>query len=157
MSRTRQCNASRVPEVVRRLRSIAISSLARMYLPEERLFAFRLRRDGDGSDRPCRRGPGCQNQSARLLMDSFRPISGSGYSIPANVDRLRKPPLPHGLDPPRLTSQLRVSEINLGRDSHGFVEVRPCICRYLGFRQRSLILIGPASWAGRHRGWLDAN
>jgi len=48
VSQTSQCNTSRVPEVVRRLRSIAISSLARMYLPEERLFAFRLRRDGEG-------------------------------------------------------------------------------------------------------------
>ena len=37
-----------VSEVVRKLRSIAIHSLARMYRPEERLFAFRLRRNGDG-------------------------------------------------------------------------------------------------------------
>lgn len=35
-----------VSEVVRKLRSIAFDSLARMYRPKERLFAFRLRRHG---------------------------------------------------------------------------------------------------------------
>jgi len=32
-----------VSEVVRKLRSIAVHSLARMYYPKEQLFAFRLR------------------------------------------------------------------------------------------------------------------
>ncbi len=35
-----------VSEIVCRLRSTAIHSLARMYRPQERLFAFRLRKDG---------------------------------------------------------------------------------------------------------------
>jgi hypothetical protein len=35
-------------DIVQQLRSIAIHSLARMYYPEKRLFAFRLRRDGQG-------------------------------------------------------------------------------------------------------------
>ena len=39
---------STVSDLVRTLRSIAIHSLARMYYPERRLFAFRLRRDGAG-------------------------------------------------------------------------------------------------------------
>ena len=34
--------------VVEKLRSIAVHALARMYYPERRLFAFRLRRDGAG-------------------------------------------------------------------------------------------------------------
>ena len=34
--------------IVRKLRSIAVHSLARMYRPKERLFAFRLRRNGQG-------------------------------------------------------------------------------------------------------------
>jgi hypothetical protein len=37
-----------VSEIVRELRSIAIHSLARMYRPKERLFAFRLRRGDQG-------------------------------------------------------------------------------------------------------------
>jgi len=37
-----------ISDIVEQLRSIAIHSLARMYYPEERLFAFRLRRDGQG-------------------------------------------------------------------------------------------------------------
>ena len=36
-----------VSEIVPTLRSIAVHSLARMYRPEERLFAFRLRRNGE--------------------------------------------------------------------------------------------------------------
>jgi hypothetical protein len=35
-----------VPQVIQQLRSIAIHSLARMYRPEDRLFAFRLRKNG---------------------------------------------------------------------------------------------------------------
>ncbi|UCD49720.1 MAG: hypothetical protein JSW27_19570 [Phycisphaerales bacterium] len=35
-----------MPEVVQKLRTLAVSSLARMYLPEKRLFAFRLRKKG---------------------------------------------------------------------------------------------------------------
>lgn len=35
-------------DIVRDLRSIAIHSLARMYRPEEKLFAFRLRKNGNG-------------------------------------------------------------------------------------------------------------
>jgi hypothetical protein len=35
-------------DVIRQLRSIAVCSLARMYYPQERLFAFRLRRNGAG-------------------------------------------------------------------------------------------------------------
>jgi len=37
-----------VSEVARKLRPIAVHSLARMYRPKERLFAFRLRRNGQG-------------------------------------------------------------------------------------------------------------
>ena len=37
-----------ISEIVRQLRSIAVHSLARMYRPEERLFAFTLRKSGDG-------------------------------------------------------------------------------------------------------------
>ena len=48
MSRRNQSNIPTVSEVVRKLRSIAIHSLARMYRPKERLFAFRLRRNGRG-------------------------------------------------------------------------------------------------------------
>ena len=43
-----QSDIPTVSEVVRKLRSIAVHSLARMYRPEERLFAFRLRRNGQG-------------------------------------------------------------------------------------------------------------
>lgn len=47
MSKTNQSIAPIVfPELIRKLRSIAIHSLARMYRPEERLFAFRLRKNG---------------------------------------------------------------------------------------------------------------
>ena len=37
-----------LPYLIRKLRSIAVHSLARMYHPEERLFAFRLRKNGNG-------------------------------------------------------------------------------------------------------------
>ncbi len=46
MDQRNQSDISTVSEVVRKLRSIAIHSLARMYRPEEQLFAFRLRRNG---------------------------------------------------------------------------------------------------------------
>lgn len=48
MSQISQSDTQTVSDVVRNLRSIAIHSLARMYRPEQRLFAFRLRRDGQG-------------------------------------------------------------------------------------------------------------
>lgn len=35
-----------VPEIIQKLRTLAINSLARMYLPEHGLFAFRLRKTG---------------------------------------------------------------------------------------------------------------
>jgi len=37
-----------VSDVVQKLRTLAINSLARMYLPEQSLFAFRLRKNGQG-------------------------------------------------------------------------------------------------------------
>jgi len=37
-----------VSDIVQRLRALAIRSLARMYLPDKKLFAFRLRRNGSG-------------------------------------------------------------------------------------------------------------
>ena len=46
VSQRSQSDIQTVSEVVRKLRSIAVHSLARMYRPEERLFAFRLRRNG---------------------------------------------------------------------------------------------------------------
>jgi len=48
VDRRSQSDIPTVSEVVRKLRSIAIHSLARMYRPEEQLFAFRLRRNGQG-------------------------------------------------------------------------------------------------------------
>jgi len=41
-------NNSDVSEAVRRLRTLAVCSLARMYLPQEKLFAFRLKRTSRG-------------------------------------------------------------------------------------------------------------
>ncbi len=46
ISQRSQSNIPTLSELVRKLRSIAVHSLARMYRPEERLFAFRLRRNG---------------------------------------------------------------------------------------------------------------
>ncbi|OHB76606.1 MAG: hypothetical protein A2Z25_06065 [Planctomycetes bacterium RBG_16_55_9] len=43
---TRESNTQTVSEIIEELRSIAVHSLARMYRPEERLFAFRLRKNG---------------------------------------------------------------------------------------------------------------
>ncbi|HUU17737.1 MAG TPA: hypothetical protein VMW72_11350 [Sedimentisphaerales bacterium] len=48
VSQRSQSDIPAVSEVVRKLRSIAVHSLARMYRPKERLFAFRLRRNGKG-------------------------------------------------------------------------------------------------------------
>jgi len=48
VDRRSQSDIPTVSGVVRKLRSIAIHSLARMYRPEEQLFAFRLRRNGQG-------------------------------------------------------------------------------------------------------------
>ncbi|MFC1793344.1 hypothetical protein ACFL3Q_07135 [Planctomycetota bacterium] len=48
VSKRSQSNIPAVSEVVLKLRSIAVHLLARMYRPEERLFAFRLRRNGQG-------------------------------------------------------------------------------------------------------------
>ncbi len=48
VSQRNQSDTRTVSEVVQQLRSIAVHSLARMYRPEERLFAFRLRRNGQG-------------------------------------------------------------------------------------------------------------
>jgi hypothetical protein len=48
VSQRNQSDIPTVSEVVRKLRSIAVHSLARMYRPKERLFAFRLRRNGNG-------------------------------------------------------------------------------------------------------------
>ncbi len=48
MSQKSQSDIQTVSEVVRKLCSIAIHSLARMYRPKERLFAFRLQRNGQG-------------------------------------------------------------------------------------------------------------
>ena len=42
-----QVEDARVAQQTRTLRSLAVHSLARMYCPDERLFAFRLRRHGD--------------------------------------------------------------------------------------------------------------
>ena len=46
VSQGSQSDIPTLSEVVRKLRSIAVHSLARMYRPEEQLFAFRLRKDG---------------------------------------------------------------------------------------------------------------
>ena len=43
-----ESDAQTVSDIVRKLRSIAIHALARMYRPEEKLFAFRLRKNGNG-------------------------------------------------------------------------------------------------------------
>lgn len=54
MSQVRQSDppmVSDVSHVIDELRSLAIRSLGRMYRPEKRLFAFRLRKDGDGDVR----------------------------------------------------------------------------------------------------------
>ena len=48
VSQRSQSDMPTVSEVVRKLRSLAIHSLTRIYHPEERLFAFRLRRNGQG-------------------------------------------------------------------------------------------------------------
>ncbi len=48
VSQRSQSDIQTVSEVVRKLRSIAVHSLARMYRPKERLFAFQLRRNGQG-------------------------------------------------------------------------------------------------------------
>ena len=37
-----------MPAIARRLRDIAVQALRRMYLPEQRVFAFRIRRSGSG-------------------------------------------------------------------------------------------------------------
>ncbi len=47
-SQTSHPDKPTVSDIVRQLRSIAVHSLARMYRPEERLFAFRLRKNGEG-------------------------------------------------------------------------------------------------------------
>ena len=47
MSQSCPFNSSFVSDIVKKLRSIAISSLARMYLPKEKLFVFRLRKEGE--------------------------------------------------------------------------------------------------------------
>ena len=47
MSQTIQSKAPDVSGIVRQLRSIAVYALARMYRPEEQLFAFTLRKSGD--------------------------------------------------------------------------------------------------------------
>ena len=46
MNQTNPSKSPAVSGIIRKLRSIAVHSLARMYRPEERLFAFRLRRNG---------------------------------------------------------------------------------------------------------------
>ena len=46
-SQESKSNVPAVSEIVRSLRSIAIHSLSRMYRPDERLFAFRLRKNGN--------------------------------------------------------------------------------------------------------------
>jgi hypothetical protein len=43
-----QSGEQSVSDIVQNLRSLAVQSLARMYYPEKRLFAFRLRRNGSG-------------------------------------------------------------------------------------------------------------
>ncbi len=51
MSQRSQSNIPTIPtlsELVRKLRWIAVHALAKMYRPKERLFAFRLRRNGQG-------------------------------------------------------------------------------------------------------------
>jgi hypothetical protein len=48
VSQRSQSNIPTLSELVWKLRSIAVHSLARMYRPKERLFAFRLRRNGQG-------------------------------------------------------------------------------------------------------------
>jgi len=47
VSQRSQGDMPTVSEIVPTLRSVAVHSLARMYRPEERLFAFRLRRNGE--------------------------------------------------------------------------------------------------------------
>ena len=46
MNQTTKSDISDISEVVGALRSIAVNSLARMYRPEQKLFAFRLRKKG---------------------------------------------------------------------------------------------------------------
>ena len=48
MNQRSHYNNSDVSEAVRRLRTLAVCSLARMYLPQEKLFAFRLKRNSQG-------------------------------------------------------------------------------------------------------------
>ncbi len=48
MSPTSKLNTPTVSEYVSTLRLLAINSLARMYLPDQRLFAFRLRKNDEG-------------------------------------------------------------------------------------------------------------
>lgn len=48
MSQRSQSDTRTASEVVQQLRSIAVHSLARMYRPEEQLFAFRLWRNSQG-------------------------------------------------------------------------------------------------------------
>lgn len=43
-----ESNTQTVSKIIRQLRSIAIHSLARMYRPQEQLFAFRLKKNGQG-------------------------------------------------------------------------------------------------------------
>ena len=51
MGQRGQSDIPTVSDIVRKLRSLAVHSLARMYCPEKRLFAFRLRRNGRGEVR----------------------------------------------------------------------------------------------------------
>ena len=48
MNQTNPSKSPAVSGIIRKLRSIAVHSLARMYRPEERLFAFRLQKSGEG-------------------------------------------------------------------------------------------------------------
>jgi hypothetical protein len=66
-----------VYQVVRKLRLIAVHSLARMYRPEERLFAFRLRRDG--------RGETLEGVSRRYTAMALIGLAGEEPNIAAEV------------------------------------------------------------------------
>ena len=76
-TQTIQSDTSTVSDLVRRLRLIAIHSLARMYYPAERLFAFRLRKNG--------RGEVLEGVSRRYTAIALIGLAGEDHQIAAEV------------------------------------------------------------------------
>lgn len=79
MSQKSPSDIAAVSQVVRKLRSIALHSLARMYRPEDRLFAFRLRRNG--------RGESLEGMSRRYTAMALIGLAGEDRNIAAEVLR----------------------------------------------------------------------